>query len=497
MLNNLIWPFISIAILICPLLAIAQNFTAQAFCENPHQFICETESPIPVQDSSRQRMLEIVQNLRQKYPSVDMFIKNHLSNPITDEELQNFGNLFELAIYRAEATAWNAHAGVDQFDRFRHDFIISKTFNEENGQIIAGLGTRPSEVIAQLPDSHLRQYMSTLLTHTQLGMSGVYDSVIKNSDPFLAQVSTDFFEGGYSPIQGYRFNLENAISAEVDRMASGAFADMESQFNQRKVRVEEYLRSHAPEELRETMLARLAAQSFHLTSSNDRHRSLRCYQGHSFGGTNGSQLGDRVEYCPGHALGHQNSHFHSFGLFAHEIAHAFDSQDLPDAYTNVINCMDQSYADQLLNTQGQPISSMNGESRTRAMTRVSREWIADSFAASFLASEMQRQNLSQTEALSLIHREYRGRFCRGGDWNEGHHGAQNGHPPDRLRIETLLAGNSEIQAFFGCNRFANSRPQNNCQHFNQNSTLEAEEVSTEVVDPGVEESAPVSPTLER
>ncbi len=496
MLKNPIWQFVAFIILVFPFLSNAQNFTAQAFCENPYLFICETDPVLPEQNPGRQRMLEIIQNLRQQYPSVDTFVKNNLSNPITDEELQNFGNLFESAVMRAEANAWNTFAGTAFFDNFSHEFIINKTFNEEDGQRIAGLGTRPSEVIGQLPDSHLRRYMNTLLVHSELSTSGEY-SRVKNLDPFLAQVTSDFMGGDFSPISMYRFNLEAALSSEVDQMAAGMHGTLQTQFTERRERMATYLRENAPPELRDTMLARLNAQNLIITDPSRRSQWQRCYAGHAFGGYNGFQDGNHIEYCPGHALRHQSDPFHEHWLFAHEIAHAFDSQDLPEAYSNVISCMSNTYANRLLNTQGQPISTMEGEPRQRATTRVSREWIADSFAASFMAHEMRNQNVSQTEALSIVQRQYRSRFCRGGEWTEDHHGAHTGHPPDRIRLEVLLAGNSDMQAFFGCNRFANSRPQNNCQHFNPNTARDGEIDVPSSTDPVGEEADPVSPTLER
>lgn len=275
--------------------ALGQNFTAQAFCENPYQFICETQAVLPEQNPERQRMLQILRRLQEKFPSVDTFVKSNLTNPPTDEELANFSTLFKDATFRAEANAWQGFAGPTLFNQLTNEFIINNTFNEVDGRPISDLGASANEVIPRLPDSHLRRYMNTVLTHSDLATSLPIINHVRNSDPFLSQVVADFYQEHETPIRNERFQLEAAISREVALVVEQMRPSMEEQFSQRRTQVESYLRTNAPEEFRQAMVDRARQQSMIITDESRRPNWVRCYSGHSFGGTNGFQNHNHIE----------------------------------------------------------------------------------------------------------------------------------------------------------------------------------------------------------
>ena len=222
-----------------------------------------------------------------------------------------------------------------------------------------------------------------------------------------------------------------------------------------KARLLAYVQAEAPWHMRGTVASRVQAQTLGLPNAQSTLQEMRRCQAESLaGGTNAFQKGDGVYYCPGRVLQYNANepHQHLF-VFAHEMAHSFDSLDLRASYSYLRNCLNSNYS----------------EAVPESIRNKPHEWIADSLAASFTAHEFTNSETGESDALRALHREFSG-FCHAGHDEGGHE-----HPPARVRINTLLGGNEDIQRFFRCERFENTVPLNQCHHFSDGTNVSAPE----------------------
>ena len=128
--------------------ASAGDFTAQAFCENPYRFVCETSHPIP-DNSAHRRNLAILQQLRDQMPSLDYYIKNHMTEPLSESDLASLGRNFENELYRREAAAILQLYGPI-LEATDHAEILRKGFGEEATAELQGLGETVAEALPRV-----------------------------------------------------------------------------------------------------------------------------------------------------------------------------------------------------------------------------------------------------------------------------------------------------------------------------------------------------------
>jgi hypothetical protein len=430
-----------------------QSFTAEGFCQNPQAFICG-QNANQMDPALRQRILDIVERLKQRYPSFSEFIEQRGFEP----------NLEELVAINGEFRLYLGRRAVENYLELSPELAnLPQTDVDFTHAYVTPMNTVATDYLL-IPEKEIGQYLYSL--RQQFGQVNGFSGEQNQSfftemieiDPILNQANADFGLSGPLDLEDINDELSAAMRELFSEEIALGHSRHQSQLGEYKENVRETLLElgyPAGSEEIDTMLSRASfnlAPRDHVSCNSSR----RLYVNNAVIETESG----RILRCEDNYILFSNQEHMNVFSNHHELGHLFDHERVKNHYhPSYVQCINDDLGSALHSGHGHRSVAEDVDNSMVELT-------ADYIGVAATVRYMRQNNLSQTESLRLLQREFQGLYCNdlGASTLVNH-----GHADNEVRLNRILGGSPQLQEYFGCQRFQNSVPVNPCHPFQDNS----------------------------
>ncbi len=430
----------------------AQNFTAQSFCQNPRAFICGQAS-IQSDPALRGRITEVVDRLKDRFPSFALYMNQRPFEP-------TLGGLTRL---NGEFRQYLGRQIIEQYLSLNPELAEAPqsemTWSSDYVSVLDTVGTD----YVMIPEKEIAAYISSLQRWVERknGYSSEDTRMLfriqMNASPVLSAAKADFGIEHLVQLEDVNEKLTAAMREEFSSEIAAGLSRNRSQISDYRENMRNTLLEIGYQGDLSTTAARLDSASFNIPPRNEIScNTLRRLYVPNASINTGTGAINRCE--DNYILFGNQAHINVFSN-NHELAHLFDFERSTDQYhPSYITCVQEHLGPSL--DRGRDDTTLADDVRS-SMAELTADYVGVAATVRYL----RENNFSQTEALSLLSREFQGTYCDTlGDSSSAHFG----HASDEIRLNRILGGSPQLQEYFGCSRFAGSVPVNPCHPFQDN-----------------------------
>ncbi len=432
----------------------AQNFTAQSFCQNPRAFICNQNSN-NTDPALRNRITEIVDRLKERHPSFAEFMNERGFEP-TLEELMGLNGEFRLYLGRRIVQTY-LELSPELAGRPQSEIDFTGMYNSYANTVATDYLMIPEKEIGQY--AHVIQRQFQAINGFSAEESKTFFSEIVSADPLLNQANTDFGITNVLDLEQINEELTASMRSLFQEEIAAGLARHQAQFSAQRDNMRETLMELGYAGSADEIDSRLSGASLNLASSDQ----VSCNSTRRLFVNNASiETGTgRMLRCPdNYVLFSNQEHMNVFSNH-HELGHLFDHDRSRDNYhPSYVQCIQEELGADLHSGQGHRSIA---DDVNNSMVELTADYVGVAATVRYLRNN----NLSETESLRLLQREFQGLYCNDlGASTVGDHG----HADNDVRLNRILGGSPQLQEYLGCSRFAGSVPVNPCHPFQDNGS---------------------------